>query len=156
MQLEVDLQYACKQEVPAKKAIKHWVFAALVAADQQRDAEITVRFVTIDEIQQLNNEYRGKDIPTNILSFPFDIPPGLKREDVGGFLGDLVICADIVLEEAKRQGKQTEAHWAHMLIHGTLHLVGFDHINSKKATQMETIEIDLLSELGYANPYEIF
>lgn len=153
MQLDVDLQRACEADVPDEEQIHLWALKTLVSTNYSFDAEITVRIVDAETIQQLNSHYRHKDKATNVLSFPFEIPLGLSREDVGGLLGDLVICADIVDEEAALQGKSKQAHWAHMVIHGCLHLLGYDHIKEQEAIKMEALEIDLLSSLGYANPY---
>lgn len=113
--------------------------------------EISIRIVTKQESQALNAQYRGKDKPTNVLSFESDLPDFVPSR----FLGDLVICAQIVVEEAKQQNKAVSSHWAHMCIHGMLHLLGFDHINDIEATQMEAIEINALAKLGIADPYQI-
>ncbi len=153
MQLEIDLQRACDTDVPAEEIIHQWISAALVGANYIYDTEITVRIVDSESIQQLNNRYRHKDKPTNVLSFPFEIPPGLTRNNVGGLLGDLVICADIVAQEAAQQQKSGQEHWAHLIIHGCLHLLGYDHTTEPDAVKMEALEIDLLASLGYSNPY---
>ena len=108
-----------------------------------------MRFVDNQESQQLNKAYRGKDKATNVLSFPFQNPPGITLP----LLGDLVICKPVVEKEAIEQGKTLTAHWAHMLIHGTLHLLGFDHIIEEEAVEMENLESKLLIELGFAAPY---
>jgi probable rRNA maturation factor len=110
-----------------------------------------LRIVDQEEIQQLNADYRGKNQPTNILSFPFD----MHNVDLDvPILGDLVICADIIHSESKAQHKSRSAHWAHMIIHGVLHLQGFDHETDEQAEQMEKKEIELLAKFGYDNPYE--
>ncbi|OZB41718.1 MAG: rRNA maturation RNase YbeY, partial [Alishewanella sp. 34-51-39] len=101
------------------------------------------------ESQQLNLQYRGKDKATNVLSFPFQCPPGIELP----LLGDLVICAGVVRAEAAEQNKPLAAHWAHMVVHGCLHLLGFDHINDADAEQMEAEEIQILQQLGISNPY---
>ena len=111
--------------------------------------EITIRIVDEMESQHLNHEYRGKDKPTNVLSFPFDAPPGVELE----LLGDLVICRQVVEREAKEQEKDLFAHWAHMVVHGSLHLLGYDHIQDDEAEEMEAIEISVLNALGFENPY---
>ena len=107
-----------------------------------------------EESHALNLQYRGKDKPTNVLSFPSDLPnevlTSLKREP----LGDIIICVPVVLAEATEQHKTATAHWAHLTIHGTLHLLGFDHIDDEEAEEMEALEIDALQELGINNPYE--
>lgn len=113
------------------------------------EAELSVRIVDEDESQALNLQYRGKDKPTNVLSFPCELPDGVELP----LLGDLVICAQVVAKEALEQGKVLHAHWAHMVVHGTLHLLGYDHIEDGEAEEMEAIEIQVLLELGYPNPY---
>ncbi len=153
MNLELDLQQACKAEIPKQSLFKQWIKAVLIEANYSKDVIITVRLVDRQESQQLNAEYRDKDKPTNILSFPFEPPPGIEAKEIDQYLGDLVICADIVEQEAQQQSKSLESHWAHMSIHGVLHLLGFDHIEAEDAEKMESIEIDLLLSLGYANPY---
>ena len=110
-----------------------------------------MRIVDEAESQQLNFDYREKDKPTNVLSFPFQCPPGIELP----LLGDLVICAQVVAREAAEQQKTVTAHWAHMVVHGCLHLLGFDHINDEDAAEMEAEEIQILQELGFANPYLI-
>lgn len=156
MDLDIDVQRACATDnTPQNSDFYLWVEAALNAAEYQPKeglpTELTLRIVDIDESQQLNASYRAKDKPTNVLSFPFehldDIPLDL--------LGDLVICAPIVSAEAKTQEKTEHAHWAHMVIHGTLHLLGFDHIEPDEAETMEALEVHILQSLGFANPYVI-
>lgn len=130
-----------------------WAQAALNGADVELELdepyELTIRIVGTEESQQLNGDYRGKDYPTNVLSFPFEAPPEV---DVA-ILGDLAICADVVKKEALEQRKDLVAHWAHMVIHGTLHLLGYDHIEDDEAEQMEALEIKLLAGFGIADPY---
>lgn len=111
--------------------------------------EISIRIVDREESRTLNGQYRGKPTPTNILSFPADFPPGVDAP----LLGDLAICAPVIEQEAEQQQKPPEAHWAHMVIHGTLHLLGYDHIEAGDAHKMEALEIALLDQLGYPNPY---
>nr|WP_228276757.1 rRNA maturation RNase YbeY [Marinobacter sp. JSM 1782161] len=113
------------------------------------DSEVTLRIVDEDESAALNGQYRQKDRPTNVLSFPFEQPEGITLP----LAGDLVICAPVVAREAHEQGKTLSAHWAHMVIHGMLHLQGYDHIDDRDAEIMETLEIRLLAELGFSNPY---
>jgi probable rRNA maturation factor len=120
-----------------------------VLADRD-EAQLTIRITDEAEIQELNRTYRHKDKPTNVLSFPFEAPPGVEIP----LLGDIIICAAVVAREAGEQGKPLQAHWAHMVIHGTLHLLGYDHIDETEAEQMEGLEITLLAGLGYANPYQ--
>jgi probable rRNA maturation factor len=155
--LSVDLQLALDEEEPPSRGlpdaaqIEHWVKAALAAAHYEaEEAELTVRIVSETESAELNQAYRHKSGPTNVLSFPFEQIPELPLP----LLGDLVICAPVVAREAQEQGKPLEAHWAHMLVHGCLHLLGYDHIEETEAEAMETLEIAILSALGYDNPYE--
>ncbi len=149
--ITIDLQVAPeadKNRVPKKAAIKRWVAAAL--AEQKQTAEMCIRVVGDGESQALNSQYRGKDKPTNVLSFPCELPPGVDLP----VLGDLVICEPVVSREAREQDKTPEAHWAHMVIHGTLHLLGYDHMEDDEAREMEALETNLLTQLGYPAPYE--
>ncbi|GLS92142.1 endoribonuclease YbeY [Psychromonas marina] len=153
MELFVDLQLATENEtaLPLLADIEKWVAIAIEAGSDidREEAELTVRLVDSEESQQLNHDYRGKDKPTNVLSFPFQNPPGITLP----LLGDLVICKQVVEKEADEQCKSLNAHWAHMLIHGTLHLLGYDHIIEEEAIEMETLETKLLVELGFPAPY---
>ena len=153
MQLVVDLQIASDNEeaIPAHETMQKWIYNALVAGleSAREEAELTVRIVDEDESQTLNYQYRNMNKPTNVLSFPFQNPPGITLP----LLGDLVICKQIVEAEASQQHKTLNEHWAHMLIHGTLHLLGYDHIDEQQALEMEDLETKLLIELGYADPY---
>lgn len=143
----LDIQIATKSKnIPTKKQFQRWV--DLVLKQQKVNGELTIRIVGKKESQQLNKQYRYKDKPTNVLSFPMDSLLGLP------LLGDLVICAPLVREEAKQQHKKSVDHWAHLVIHGTLHLLGYDHEQSTDAAKMEKIEIKLLATLNIANPYE--
>ncbi len=112
--------------------------------------ELTIRLVNNEESQQLNLQYREKDKPTNVLSFPFEVPEGIELN----LLGDLVICAQVVAQEADAQNKALFDHWAHMVIHGCLHLMGYDHINDKDALEMEALEVEILAKLAINDPYE--
>ena len=148
MSIILDLQLASTADnLPSEAQIQLWLNAAV--APFQPVAEVTVRIVDETESQQLNFDYREKDKPTNVLSFPFQCPPGIELP----LLGDLVICAGVVAQEAKEQNKSLDAHWAHMVVHGSLHLLGFDHINDDDASEMEAEEIQILAELGFADPY---
>jgi probable rRNA maturation factor len=133
---------------PSRYYFQRWVNKALISRTQL--SEITIRIVSKKESTNLNESFRHKKGPTNILSFPFEPPAGIYSP----LLGDLVICAGLVNQEAKQQQKKPRAHWAHLVIHGCLHLIGYDHINPKDAIKMENLEIKLLKELGYANPYQ--
>ena len=146
--ITLDIQLACENSnLPSTAQMQLWAEAALLPYN--KDFELTLRLVDISESQQLNHQYRGKDKPTNVLSFPFEVPDGIELD----LLGDLVICADVVENEAITQNKTVNAHWAHMIIHGCLHLLGYDHISEDEAIEMETIEINLLAPLGIENPY---
>ena len=152
---QIDLQNTIDSEgIPKLENFQLWVKVTLVEVDYSLDEpEITVRIVSTNESNQLNLSYRGKDKPTNVLSFPFEKPEMIPLEELDNFLGDLVICADVVSREASEQNKPLLAHWAHMVVHGILHLVGFDHQNDKQAAEMEAIEITVLKALNFPNPY---
>ena len=146
----VDLQLACENKVvPQHADFQRWVDAALVS--YEKSFELTIRLVNSDESRQLNHQYRGKDKATNVLSFPFEVPDGIELD----LLGDLVVCVDVVEQEAVEQHKTLNAHWAHMTVHGCLHLLGFDHIEDDEAEEMEALETKIITGLGFAPPYEI-
>tara|TARA_R110000868_G_scaffold8205_9_gene42901 strand:+ start:82991 stop:83446 length:456 start_codon:yes stop_codon:yes gene_type:complete len=146
----VDLQLATESDsLPAQTQFDLWVTTALTEHIEQ--GELTIRIVDAAESQQLNHDYRQKDKPTNVLSFPFD---STNVELDVPLLGDLVICAPVVVTEAQQQNKDLTAHWAHLTIHGCLHLLGFDHQADDQAEAMEAIEVSLLAQLGYDSPYE--
>lgn len=150
MSVALDVQYAAPDsdgEPPSTEALSTWVSAVLHG--RRDDAELTIRIVDIEEVQTLNRDYRHKDAPTNVLSFPFEAPPGVDLP----LLGDVIICAAIVVDEARAQGKAETAHWAHMVVHGVLHLLGYDHIEDDEAEQMEALEVEILQGLGFADPY---
>ena len=150
MSIDLDLQIACKDnDLPTKDDFQLWVNTALLPYN--KPFELTVRIVDTEESQSLNHQYRKKDKPTNVLSFPFEVPEGIEL----ALLGDLVICADIVQLEANQQNKRLHDHWAHMVIHGCLHLLGFDHIEDDDAQEMETLEIKLLAILKINDPYQL-
>tara|TARA_R110000764_G_scaffold112134_1_gene198876 strand:- start:29350 stop:29808 length:459 start_codon:yes stop_codon:yes gene_type:complete len=147
MSIELDIQRASDApDQPDDDSFLRWVGLALGAGT---DRELTIRLVDMDEGQSLNHTYRGKDYATNVLSFPADLPPELDLP----LLGDLVVCAPVVAREATEQHKQLNAHWAHMVIHGCLHLLGYDHIDDAEADEMEALERELLAQLGIADPY---
>ncbi|MBD3669232.1 MAG: rRNA maturation RNase YbeY [Gammaproteobacteria bacterium] len=152
----VDLQLALDDEeppspgLPDETQLQTWAAAALAATQHTDDSELTVRIVGEAESAELNQAYRDKAGPTNVLSFPFEPIPGIPLP----LLGDLVICAPVVAREAQEQGKTAQAHWAHMVVHGVLHLLGYDHIETAEAEAMEALEIAILSDIGYDNPYE--
>jgi probable rRNA maturation factor len=135
------------------------VLAGLEPSARAQDRELVIRIVDLEEGRRLNREYRGKDRPTNVLSFPFEWPPGLEPgadtpPDLPvNLIGDLVICAPVVAREAVEQGKSPGAHWAHMVVHGLLHLLGYDHLDDAQADRMEDLERRILAGLGYPDPY---
>ncbi|MEG3128686.1 rRNA maturation RNase YbeY [Pantoea cypripedii] len=145
----LDLQLACaeSQGLPEEAAFQRWLEAAVTPF--QPESEVTIRLVDEAESHELNLTYRGKDKPTNVLSFPFEAPPGIELP----LLGDLIICRQVVEAEAAEQGKTVEAHWAHMVVHGTLHLLGYDHIEDDEAEEMEALETEIMLALGYPDPY---
>lgn len=150
MAYQIDIESNSQsQQIPALAELERWISAAL-QSEEFEDAEVSVYIVDEDEGQELNAQYRGKDYPTNVLSFPADI-----AAEVGvPLLGDLVVCAPVVEREAQEQGKSLQAHWAHMLVHGTLHLLGFDHIEDDEAEAMEALETQIVTGLGYPAPYQ--
>lgn len=157
--IEIDLQWALdedqQQGLPSLEQCQKWVTQALLEDWAGGHVEMTIRVVSEAESQALNHDYRDKDQPTNVLSFPAETPAFLI--DLGEalpYLGDLVICADIVQQEAEQQEKNLEAHWAHMVVHGTLHLQGMDHIEDDEAQTMEALEIEILNGLGFDDPYQ--
>jgi probable rRNA maturation factor len=149
-QLDVAVGYATSRKgVPAAASFRRWVEAALKGARRRKATEVAIRIVDAVEGQSLNLQYRGRDYATNVLSFPADLPPGLNLP----LIGDLVICAPVVAREAAEQGKKPADHWAHLTIHGTLHLLGYDHIDEAEAEAMEGLETRVLAGLGIADPY---
>jgi probable rRNA maturation factor len=149
MSIEVEVQRIAAAG-PQESEITRWVKAAL-QAEGKADAELTVRIVDEAESAELNETYRHKNGPTNVLSFPFEAPPQVELN----LIGDLVVCAPVVQREAKEQGKQEPAHWAHMVVHGTLHLLGYDHLQQDEAEAMERRETSIMEALGFENPYRL-
>ena len=148
--LELDLQLASTaQGLPSEADFRRWCELAL--RQRSADSELTIRLVDEPEGRELNHTWRHKDYATNVLSFPADVPDELLDIPL---LGDLVICAPVVAREAAEQGKPVEAHWAHLVIHGCLHLLGYDHIEDEEAEEMEALERELLAELGHPDPYQ--
>ncbi|RZN55114.1 rRNA maturation RNase YbeY [Avibacterium paragallinarum] len=145
----IDLQIATEnsENLPSEQQFQQWATAAVQA--ENLEPEITIRIVDEVESQQLNATYRGKDYPTNVLSFPFECPEEVELP----LLGDLVICRQVVEREAAEQGKPLMAHWVHMVVHGCLHLLGYDHIEDGEAEEMESLETEIMQELGFADPY---
>nr|WP_288498853.1 rRNA maturation RNase YbeY [uncultured Pseudomonas sp.] len=147
--IELDLQVASTAgHLPAEADFQAW--CAIALRQRSADSELTIRLVDEEEGRELNRTWRGKDYATNVLSFPADVPDELLDIPL---LGDLVICVPVVEREAVEQGKTLEAHWAHLVIHGCLHLLGYDHIEDGEADEMEGLERILLAELGHPDPY---
>lgn len=152
VRLDVAINYAVPRAgIPAAVSFRKWVAAAL--ENRIREADLAVRIVGDKEAHALNQHYRGKDYATNVLSFPADLPEGLPEGVRLPLLGDLVICAPVVEREAREQNKPLAAHYAHLTVHGTLHLLGWDHDNDCDAECMEQLERDILAKLGIADPY---
>jgi len=134
-------------DIPESALLQQWAAAAYL---DTTPAVTSMLVTTSDEIQELNKQYREKDQPTNVLSFPMQIP---EEVDIS-LLGDIVLCASIIRQEATQQSKSVNAHWAHMVVHGMLHLQGYDHVQDDEAEAMEQLEIRILNQLGFSNPYE--
>ena len=153
MNLVIDIEdVSGSEEVPEEPDIRRWVTAALEALPQGRqrsEVELSLRIVDEFEIQNLNHCYRHQNKATNVLSFPSELPPELELP----LLGDLAICAQVVTREAAEQNKSLQAHWAHMLVHGTLHLLDYDHIDDSDAEEMEALETRIITNLGFPAPY---
>ena len=153
VRLDVAVGYALPRAgIPAAASFRKWVAAAL--AGRIREADLAIRIVDSEEGRALNRHYRGKDYATNVLSFPAELPEGLPKGVKFPLLGDLVICAPVVAREANEQGKPRNAHYAHLTIHGCLHLLGMDHIDPREADAMEQLERDILAGLGVPDPYQ--
>ncbi len=148
IEVDVDVEDASGSAgVPDAASLSRWAEAAL--AGRRAEAELSIRIVGEAESAALNDTYRHKAGPTNVLSFPAELPAGVPV----AALGDLVICAPVVAREAAAQGKLPEAHWAHMVVHGCLHLLGYDHMDDAQAAEMEPLETRILAALGFQDPY---
>ena len=145
--IEVEVQDEAGAPAPDSKRFQRWVEAAL--ASRREQAEVTLRLVSETESRTLNLRYRGKDQPTNVLSFEADLPSDIELP----YIGDVVICPAVLEREAAEQGKTSEAHWAHLTVHGVLHLLGYDHQHETEASAMEGLEVQILAGLGYPDPY---
>ncbi len=149
MNVRVDVQVATSATgLPSRASLATWACAALMGV-RRRSVSVTVRIVGKSESKSLNSRFRGKQKPTNVLSFPFEAPPGTRSD----LLGDIAICAEVVRREAREQSKSARAHWAHMVVHGIMHLRGYDHERSEEAAVMEAKEVRVLKALGFPNPY---
>lgn len=151
MNYQIDIEINSQHPlIPSQEQCEAWITAVL-QHQKLNNAEVSIYVVDEDEGRQINRDYRNKDYATNVLSFPADIP-----EEVGvPLLGDLVICAPVIEREAKEQNKDINAHWAHMLVHGSLHLLGYDHMEETEADLMEELETRLLQQLGFPPPYAV-
>ena len=146
--LELDIQRATDAPAPHEDDLRRWCELAL--RQRTADSELTIRLVNEAEGRELNRTWRHKDYATNVLSFPADVPDELLDIPL---LGDIVICVPVVEREAAEQAKSPQAHWAHLVIHGCLHLLGYDHLEDEEAEEMEGLERELLAELGHPDPY---
>ena len=154
VRLDIAVGYAVSRKgVPAAGSFRRWAGAAL--AGRIRQADLAIRIVDSDEGRALNRHYRGKDYATNVLSFPAELPEGLPPGVRMPLLGDLVICAPVVAREAQEQGKPLAAHYAHLTVHGVLHLLGWDHEDGPEAEAMEQLEREILAGLGIEDPYRV-
>lgn len=140
--------------LPTETDCTRYIDAVLKALSISQPCSVDIRIVGREEGRELNAHYRDKDYATNVLSFPADLPEALLAELDERPIGDLAICADVVATEAREQGKPLAAHWAHMIVHGSLHLLGYDHIEADDAARMEPLELEILSCLGIDNPYD--
>lgn len=152
MNVNIDLQNALEKDVklPEIGTFEKWAYEALTIGGRKEDCELTIRFVESKEIQELNASYRNINKPTNILSFPFECPVGITLP----LLGDLIVCYEVLEKEATAQNKTLEEHLAHLIVHGCLHLLGYDHIEDEDAKIMEPLEVKAVELLGYENPYK--
>lgn len=152
--IQLDIQVAddlppTQHDLPTADNMMLWASTALSGQTPHQEPELTIRLVSNDESQQLNHLYRQQNKPTNVLSFPFEAPAHISLP----LLGDLVIAVSVVEKEAAEQNKSIHSHWAHMIIHGCLHLAGYDHINDEDAEVMENLERQIMTELGFSDPY---
>ncbi|HAT2058412.1 TPA: rRNA maturation RNase YbeY [Legionella pneumophila] len=152
MTYHIDIQNATGKLLPLSED-EITKLASLALRDHKQDAELTVRLVDVEEMTYLNHTYRKKNKPTNVLAFPCSLPENIELECP--LLGDVVICPEVLLAESTQFNKSLHAHWSLILIHGVLHLLGYDHIKDEEASIMQMLEAKLLAELGYANPYEV-
>ncbi len=152
VRLDVAIGYATPRAgIPAAVSFRKWVAAAL--AGRIREADLAIRIVGSKEGRSLNHHYRGKDYATNVLSFPAELPEGLPKGVKLPLLGDLVLCAPVIAKEAAAQGKPVAAHYAHLTVHGVLHLLGWNHEDTREAECMEQLEREILAGLGLPDPY---
>ena len=152
--VHIDVDVACSGDHPQPDFIGSWIRRAIAAArNDDRPLEVSVRIVSTDESRIMNRDYRQRDYATNVLSFPAGDIEGVPAVEARA-LGDIAVCAAVVAAEAAEQAKAADDHWAHMLVHGTLHLLGYDHETEDEAAEMEALEVRILAEGGVANPYQ--
>ena len=150
MKLKIDFQKACAEETPSMEDFEKWIQSTAATIKYlKRQAEVNIRAVDEKEMLYLNSTFRKKPALTNVLSFPANLPKEIEIN----LLGDIAICAPVVQKEATKLGKPEKAHWAHLTVHGMLHLIGYDHISEKESVKMESVEISVLARLGISNPY---
>ena len=159
--VDSDTPSSVDDDVPEPGVLQRWAEAAYLG---EAPAVVSMLITTSEEIQQLNKQYRAKDKPTNVLSFPMELPEGLPEElpeelaqEMGrdvSLMGDIALCAPVIRQEAAQQSKTEEEHWAHMVVHGMLHLQGYDHIEEAEAEVMEGLEVKILDRLGFSDPYQ--
>ena len=137
--------------LPSSENLSKWIRATLAGINHSKAIEVCIRVVSEHESQSLNANYRNKDKPTNVLSFESDLPDFVDSD----YIGDLVVCAAVLEQESEEQHKVLEQHWAHICIHGLLHLLGYDHMSEQEAEKMEAIEVAILAELNIGNPYQV-
>lgn len=151
MSYHIDLQHACDEPIPVSdESLRTWAELALL--EHMDSAELTLRLVDPTEITDLNHTYRQQNKPTNVLAFPSELPDNIELDYP--LLGDVIICPLVLQQESQESGKSLQEHWAHIVIHGVLHLLGYDHIKDSDAGIMQALEVKLLSKLGFANPYQ--
>lgn len=149
---QIDIQFACVDKIPvSSEQLMCWI--GITLDEHQSNAELTLRLVDIKEITELNSTYRKQDKPTNVLAFPGNIPDNIELEYP--FLGDVIVCPAVLQSEALEQNVSLESHWAHIVIHGVLHLLGYDHMEDDEAITMQKMEIRLLAKFEFANPYKM-
>jgi len=152
MQVELEIQRATTStSTPADERFQHWI--NMVPGKLNHKSQLSIRLVDEPEARRFNRDYRNSDYATNVLSFPADLPEGLPSEVRQSQLGDLLICAPVVAREAVERKRSEADHWAHLTIHGVLHLLGYDHEQDAEAAIMESLEIEILRELGISDPY---
>ena len=150
--MAIEIEFSVSEDIDetvllSEENFQHWAQASYQGSE---NVIVSFQIVSSDEMQSLNKNYRGKDKPTNVLSFPMEVPVEVGID----ILGDLALCHEVIKSEAKEQGKSAEAHWAHMVVHGMLHLQGYDHIEDDEANVMEAKEIEIMNGLGFENPYK--